>query len=166
MLFVLPQVAILKALLFYLAIYSIANIAAFMSIAYIENNFAITDIRAYKGLGKKLPLIGVSFVIVLVSLTGLPPTAGFIAKFLVFSALINLVSSSVFITILLIVAGLTTVISLFYYLKIPLNFFLKKSDAPINESKNSNFLILSVFLLAGLTLLLGLFPSLLNAFIN
>ncbi|WP_017257504.1 NADH-quinone oxidoreductase subunit N [Pedobacter arcticus] len=166
MLFVMPQALILNAVLFYLAIYSIANIGVFMSLSYIENNYAVVNISGFKGLGKNIPAMGVCLVILMVSLTGIPPTAGFIAKFLVFSSLISFNSASIYITFLLVIAVLTTVVSLFYYLKIPLNFFLKKSVGDLPIARNSSVLVALAILLTFLTVLFGVFPSLLNALIG
>lgn len=164
MLFVLPQAIILKSLLCYLAIYSIANIGTFMSLASIENSYGFTKISELKGLGKNMPAVAVGLVLLLVSLIGLPPTAGFIAKFLVFSSLLSVGLSQPYILVLLIVAAITTVVSLFYYLKIPLNLFLKKSDLNIQIVYARKTLRVYIIFLALLTLLLGLFPSILNYF--
>ncbi len=166
MLFVIPQALILNAVLFYLAIYSIANIGIFMALSCIENNYAIVNISGFKGLGKTIPTLGVCLVILMVSLTGIPPTAGFIAKFLVFSSLISFNGANVYITILLVVAVLTTVVSLFFYLKIPLNFFLKKTEKALPVIKGNNLLIVFTIILTFLTLLFGLFPSMLNLFVG
>jgi NADH-quinone oxidoreductase subunit N len=162
MLFVLPQEQILKALLFYLLAYVLMNAGTFMSVAYIESRFGVLNISDYKGLGKKIPFIGFLLVILMISLTGLPPTAGFIGKFLVFSTLISSASGSIPITTLLIIAALTTVISLFFYLKIPLNFFLKKNENN-NEAKQENhvLLILILLMIVGV-IFLGLFPSIIS----
>jgi NADH-quinone oxidoreductase subunit N len=166
MLFVLPKALILNATLFYLAVYSIANIGIFMALTYIENNYAIFNISGFKGLGKSIPAIGVCLVVFMVSLTGIPPTAGFVAKFLVFSSVISFNGANIYITTLLVIAVLTTVISLFYYLKIPLYFFLKKSEVQFSRSKSSNVLVVFTVVLTFLTLLFGIFPSLLNVFIH
>jgi NADH-quinone oxidoreductase subunit N len=162
MLFLLPQDAILKALLFYLLAYILMNAGTFMSFTHLENRFGAITISDYKGLGKKTPFIGALMVVLMVSLTGLPPTAGFIAKFLVFSSLINLASADVFVAALLVIAALTTVVSLFFYLKIPLNFFLKTSENESEEKEGSNYLLLYVSIIAVLILMIGLFPSMVS----
>ncbi|TKB98956.1 NADH-quinone oxidoreductase subunit N [Pedobacter cryophilus] len=159
MLFLLPQDAILKALLFYLVAYTLMNAGTFMSFTYLENKFGALTLLNYKGLGKKAPFIGVLIVLLMISLTGLPPTAGFIAKFLVFSALINLASADVYVAGLLAIAALTTVVSLFYYLKIPLNFFLKPNENEVKEQEGGNFLLIYVAIIATLILMIGIFPS-------
>lgn len=79
-----------SALIFYLTVYAMANIAAFMLANYFANTAKAEDTDAYKGLGFKYPLAGVCFVIVLISLTGLPVTAGFNGKLLVFSSVYSI----------------------------------------------------------------------------
>jgi len=164
MLFIMPQALILNAVIFYLTVYSIANVGIFMSLTYIENNYAIFNISDFIGLGKSIPTVGVCLVILLISLTGIPPTAGFIAKFLVFSSVISFNGANIYITTLLVIAVLTTVISLFYYLKIPLNFFLKKSETQLPSGVNSKVLVVLSIVLTLLTVLFGIFPSLFNSF--
>lgn len=162
MLFVLPQHQILTALSFYLLIYVLMNIGSFLAIHQLEVKFGAVQISDYKGLGRQAPIISVSLVIFMVALTGLPPTAGFIAKFLIFSSLIQAASTSLWMSILLIVAALTTVISLFYYLKVPLNLFLKKSAVELEEKQKSKIGITLILLLASLILLFGVWPALLT----
>lgn len=159
MLFLLPQSMILNALVFYLLTYTIMNASTFAALCHLENKFSVTNISDYKGLGKKAPFMGVILIVLMISLTGLPPTAGFMAKFLVFSSLIQMASNHVSIAILLMVAALTTVISLFYYLKIPLNFFLKASEVEPTEKQVNPVLLYLATLLAFAILVLGIFPS-------
>ena len=162
MLFLLPQGLVLKALLFYLLVYTLMNAGTFMSFNYLENRFGALTISDYKGLGKKATLIGIAIVILMVSLTGLPPTAGFFAKFLVFSSLMVSASDNMDVAILLVIAAITTVISLFYYLKIPLNLFLKPLEE-VREKKNGNqILVLSVMFLVALIIVLGIYPDLMS----
>ncbi|RKD18289.1 hypothetical protein BCY91_15930 [Pelobium manganitolerans] len=163
MLFVLPQGQILDVLFFYLAVYSVSNIAVFMALSYIENNYGYLQISQFKALGKQIPAIGACLVVLLMSLTGIPPMAGFVAKFLVFSAMVNAIDQSAVLW-LLVVAVVTTVVSLFYYLKIPLNFFLKQSDANPLPAKSSALLAVLTIVLTVVVLLLGIFPGLLGGF--
>jgi NADH-quinone oxidoreductase subunit N len=151
-------------LIYYFTIYAIMNMAAFMIVDKIEEQTGVTDIRAYKGLGKGLKIEFVCFVIVLVALTGLPPTAGFIAKLFVFSSAFEMYnnSGSFWMLALLITGALTTVISLFYYLKIPLFAYLKESQQSVAIHRNTNFLSYLTLFLSFLLLLLGIFPDLIN----
>lgn len=164
-LFVLPGQGY-KALIFYMVIYVIMNMAAFLILDEIEDQTAKQNIDEYVGLGKQLSFLMLSFVIVLVSLTGLPPTAGFTAKFFVISTALDAYNSSgsSIIIIMIIIAAISTLVSLFYYFKIPLNAYLKESKQPVIIGSSSAKTYLSVFL-AFLLLLLIVFPSLIEQFL-
>ncbi|KKX47677.1 hypothetical protein L950_0225145 [Sphingobacterium sp. IITKGP-BTPF85] len=150
-------------LLFYLAIYALMNIAVFLFIDQLEQGLESTTIESYKGLGKKYPVIFVSFSILLISLIGLPPTAGFIGKLLVFSKVFEQYQTlnEIPLLFLLIVGALTSVISLFFYFKIPLLAFLRDSDTAIALPKFNRFLVLIAVSISILVVLLGIYPSLL-----
>lgn len=150
-----------KALIFYMAIYILMNMAAFLIVDEIEEQSGKLLIDDYKGLGKANVLLMTAFVIVLVSLTGLPPTAGFTAKFLVFSSAIEAYRStnSAIILIMIITAAVSTVVSLFYYFKIPLNAFLRGPQNQVVDFKKTPKAYLGLFL-AILLLVLIVFPSL------
>ena len=163
MLFVIPELNILKALNFYLLVYVLMNIGAFLSFSYLEKAYGAVKLNDFKGLGKSAPLIGVSLVVFMVSLVGLPPTAGFIAKFFVFTVLIGHVSNSIPLIILLVAAVVTTVISLFYYFKIPLNLFLRNSPDTIAKTESIR-ISLFVAILALILIVLGVFPSVLEIY--
>ena len=147
-------------LLFYLAVYALMNMGVFMLADYIESRTGAVDVEAYKGLGKVLPAAFVCFVILLVSLTGLPPTAGFVGKLLIFSAVFSKWQSTgdMGMIALLIVGALTTVISLFYYFKVPLNAFLRKQEVEMDVKPVNRGLLWLATLIAIAILLLGIFP--------
>ena len=109
------------ALAFYLGTYLFMNLAAFAIVAVLRNRLRSEEISAYVGLVQTSPGIVVATVVVLVSLIGLPPLAGFVGKFLVFSSLVNAISLTgerPLMLVLLVIGGLNTVISLFYYLRV------------------------------------------------
>jgi NADH-quinone oxidoreductase subunit N len=109
------------ALAFYLGTYLFMNLAAFAIVALLRNRLRSEEIAAYAGLVRSSPGIVVATAVVLVSLIGLPPLAGFIAKFLVFSSLAQAIQAGAerqVMLVLLVVGGLNTVISLFYYLRV------------------------------------------------
>ncbi|HEY0055025.1 MAG TPA: NADH-quinone oxidoreductase subunit N [Pedobacter sp.] len=150
-----------RTLVFYFTVYAMMNIAAFMIADRIEVQTGKTDIRDYKGLGKVLKLEFVCFVIVLVALTGLPPTAGFVAKLFVFSSAFEYYSrSGSILTLGLLIAGaLSTLISLFYYLKVPLYAYLKDSQENQSITSKANFLTYIILFLTFGLVLLGIFPD-------
>ncbi len=120
---VLMSQAGLKSMLFYLVVYLVMNLGIFVSTITLIDVTGEEDISAYKGLGWRLPIVGVPMVIFLFSLTGLPPTAGFMAKFVLFYE-----GLSGGWTFLIVIALLNTVVSLYYYLKIIKHLYLSRPD--------------------------------------
>jgi NADH-quinone oxidoreductase subunit N len=109
------------AVSFYLATYLFMNISAFLIVAVLRNRLRSEEISSYAGLVKTSPGLVILMGIVLVSLIGLPPLAGFVGKFLVFAALVEGIATSTdrsTLLVLLVVGGLNTVLSLFYYLRV------------------------------------------------
>jgi NADH-quinone oxidoreductase subunit N len=109
------------ALVFYLGTYLFMNLAAFAIVALLRNRLRSEEIAAYAGLVRSSPGIVVATAVVLVSLIGLPPFAGFVSKFLVFSSLAEAIQAGAekpLMLVLLVVGGINTVISLFYYLRV------------------------------------------------
>jgi len=151
----------ITALTFYLLAYSLANIGAWMLASYFSNTANAENMEDLKGLGFKYPLAGVAFVIILISLTGIPVTAGFYGKFLVFSSVYTIyqVSHNIWFLALMITGAVTTVVSLFYYIKIPLNLFLRKTDRTTGFASTSNYLLVSIAIISLLVVCLGLFPD-------
>jgi NADH-quinone oxidoreductase subunit N len=153
----------LSALVFYLAVYAVANIGALALATYFANVAEAESTDSYKGLGHKYPAASVCFIIVLVSLTGLPITAGFNGKLLIFSSTYSFYQQNhnPLLLALMITGAIATVVALFYYIKIPRNLFLKRSENPsIITEKSRNIIIFSIILCL-LIILLGLKPDLL-----
>lgn len=109
-----------QALLFYLVTYYIATLGAFACVMAIANRFGAEDTDDYNGLGWSAPWLGGALVLFLASLTGLPPTAGFVGKLMLFQAAFD----GGF-TWLAVVAALNSVVALFYYFKLARALFLR-----------------------------------------
>jgi NADH-quinone oxidoreductase subunit N len=151
----------LASLTYYLAVYALANIGALALASYFSNVVDAEDVENYKGLGLKYPAASVCFVIILISLTGIPVTAGFTGKLFVFSAVYSAYDQthSIWLLALMITGALTTVVSLFYYLKIPLYLFLKRTEnAEVASERSYNLLVLAT-VISFLLVLLGIFPN-------
>lgn len=148
-------------LLFYIVAYVLMNLATFIFIDQIEQQTASTDLSSYAGLGKKMPLLFTAFTFVAIALVGIPPTLGFVAKLMVFTSTFSVFQSSgdTGVLLLLIVGALTSVISLFFYFKIPLYGFLRDSNQPIAIKKQVSVLLVIAYILTILVLLFGLFPD-------
>lgn len=134
----------ISAILIYAFIYMFMNLGAFYVVMIFSNKVQTESIEAYKGLGHRAPLMGVALTIFLIALTGFPPTAGFIAKLYIFGAAI---SAGWF--LLVFIAGITTVISLFYYIRVVRNmYFYKPAEGEIQlEFEMSTKIILILLLI-------------------
>src|SRR4029078_9607721 len=109
----------------YMAVYLFMNLAAFAVIAFLRNAMRSEELPDYAGLIRRSPLTVVCLGIALFSLIGLPPLAGFIGKFAAFAALVDGFQKveaaglpGFYLLLLLVVGGLNTAISLFYYLRV------------------------------------------------
>lgn len=157
-----------QILLFYLTVYTIMNLGVFAFIDTLEQKTGSTSIEDYAGLGKSYPILFTVFTVLGISLVGLPPTAGFVGKLLVFTATFDLFQSSQdsLLLVLLIVGALTSVISLFYYFRIPLFAFLRQGKSGDTVSPKISLTYGIGILFGFLTLLFGIFPDLLLQFFN
>jgi len=117
MLMVIPVLSTdsIFAISFYLFVYMIMNLGAFIGIIAIKNETGGETFKDYVGLGWRMPILGVIMTIFMFSLTGLPPTAGFIGKFYLFAALIEGGPQFYWIAF---VGVINSVISLYYYMRV------------------------------------------------
>ncbi len=140
---------------FYVLIYVISSLGAFgVLIAFSSKSKEMSLISQFKGLGTSYPLLGIIMLLFLLSLAGIPPTAGFYAKFFVLKDLIahGYIELALFVVLM-------SVVGSFYYLKVIKVIFFDKSDNDIKILGISKlglfFLILNGFLI----LFIGIFPS-------
>ncbi|MGB3946432.1 MAG: NADH-quinone oxidoreductase subunit N [Bacteroidia bacterium] len=144
----------ISSILYYTAAYSIGSIGTF-SILWIISNARGTDntIESFNGLGKTNPFLAVIMTIALLSLAGIPPTAGFFAKYYIFTAAFK--SGYTNIVLIAIIASL---IGVYYYFKIIIAMFFKEptTEDSIIIDLNQKLVLLIV---AITTIALGLFPD-------
>ena len=133
----------LTAILIYFAVYAFMNLGAFFVVMIIANKIGSEEIDDYKGLGYSMPFLGFSIAVFLISLTGIPPTAGFIAKLYLFIALVDAKM-----IVVAVIALLNTVVSLYYYIKVLKNLYLirPEQEAPVVPISPSAFAMLIVLL--------------------
>ncbi len=107
-----------SSVVFFLGTYAFTNLGAFIAIIAISNKIGSEEISDYAGVAKRSPWLAAGLAACLVSLTGIPPTAGFVAKLYVFNAAVqgNLIW-------LAIVGVLNSVVSAYYYLRVVLNMY-------------------------------------------
>ena len=110
------------AIMIYLVMYLFMNLGAFFVVITVKNKTGGETFDDYKGLGWEMPLIGVVMTIFMVSLTGLPPSAGFVGKFYIFASLIKGGNQFYW---LVVVGGINSVISLYYYFRVVKVMFLE-----------------------------------------
>ncbi|MER3522755.1 MAG: NADH-quinone oxidoreductase subunit N [Ignavibacteria bacterium] len=141
------------AVLLYFVVYLFMNLGAFYIVMLIANKIESEDIEDYKGIGPKAPLVTVALAVFLVSLTGLPPTAGFIGKLYLFAALLN--SGWVWLAV---VGAINSVISLYYYVRIFRNMYLRSDERRVAVPLEFSLLQKAIVLLLLIpTLLFGLY---------
>ncbi len=141
------------AILIYFVVYLFMNLGAFYIVMLVANKTGSEDIDDYKGIGPKAPFVMVALAIFLVSLTGLPPTAGFIGKLYLFAALLN--SGWVWLAI---VGAINSVISLYYYVRVFRNMYLRPAERHQEVTMDFTYaqkLVVMILLIP--TLVLGLY---------
>ena len=144
----------IQSSIIYISIYVIMNLALFSCLLMLKrNNKYYENIEDLSGLSKNHPLLSLSFLIILFSLAGIPPLAGFFAKFYVFMAVLE--QSMYFLAI---VGLLSTVIAAFYYLRIiKIIYFDRETDK--FDRDHSLWLKFSVTFSTILILFYFIFPS-------
>ena len=110
------------AIMIYMVMYLFMNLGAFFVVITVKNKTGGETFDDYKGLGWEMPLIGIVMTIFMVSLTGLPPSAGFVGKFYIFASLIKGGNQFYW---LVVVGGINSVVSLYYYFRVVKVMFLK-----------------------------------------
>jgi NADH-quinone oxidoreductase subunit N len=145
-------------IIFYLSAYTFMNLGAFGVIALIEGeNETNLDINDYAGLSSRKPLLAALLSICMFSLAGIPPFAGFFGKYYVFISAIK-----AHLTWLAIVGVFSSVISLYFYLRIVVLMYFKDSTREISLA-NSNTGLAAVIISVLLVIVLGVAPG---TFIN
>ena len=143
------------AAVLYLLVYLLMNLGAFAVVSAVDRAAGSEDIKVYYGLGRKAPILALVMAVFLFSLTGLPPTAGFIGKLYLFAALIK---NGGFWFIMLAVVGIfNSVVSLYFYARVlRAMYFEKPSDSPTEYAQRNPAAVLAV-VLAIPVLILGIF---------
>jgi len=142
-----------SGVLFFLASYAVANLGAFIAIIAISNKLDSDLIQDYSGMIKRAPLLTLALTLCLISLIGMPPAAGFMAKFYIFSGAVQHG-----LLWLIIIAVLNSVISAYYYLRVVKVMWFGE---PASEEKvpSSGALRVALALSCLGVLLLGIIPG-------
>ena len=116
-----------ESVMIYLFIYVFMNLGAFFIVIFVKNKTGGESFQDFEGLGWKMPIVGAFMTLFMLSLTGLPPTAGFVGKLYIFKTLVGAGSEFLW---LVVAGGVNSVISLYYYFHVVKVMFLggKRSD--------------------------------------
>jgi NADH-quinone oxidoreductase subunit N len=149
-----PEAGIAAAL-FYLVSYALVKLGAFLIVAQIgdpgERHVQIED---FAGLARRQPAMAACFSLFLLSLLGLPITAGFLGKFYIFNAALE--SNLIWLAILL---GLNSVIGSYYYLRVMVAMYMREPTQEVAAEPVPATLAAVLWIAAAGTVYLGLFPA-------
>ncbi len=147
----------ISAVLFYLVAYMVTNLGAFgMLILLCREDFRGDNIEDWRGIGKSHPLAGLAFLVFLLSLSGLPPTAGFVGKLFLFAAAIK--NEYYWLAV---IGILSSAVSVYYYFRVVRVMYMEprgESQPAVEFSKAPSLLAVLVVLVVA-TLFLGIFPG-------
>ncbi len=140
-----------QAMMTYMLIYAFMNMGAFAVVIMLDKGEEIKD---YNGLAKSSPLVAALMLVFMFSLTGIPPTAGFIGKFNIFMAAINAGY-----TWLVVIAVIFSAISASYYLRVVMNMYMKEATGGEAVIHTSASLGLALFISVVMVFAIGIIPS-------
>ena len=129
------------AVMIYLVMYLFMNLGAFFVLIYVSQKEGGENFEHFSGLGWRMPMVGIVMTVFMFSLTGLPPTVGFIGKFYLFVAVINAGSSFYWIAFF---GAINTVVSLYYYMRVVKTMYL--DGEPSDEIVVPSFSTTAIFL--------------------
>lgn len=142
-----------SSILFYSLAYSIGSIASFGVLSIVTAARGGNDTtESFNGLAKTNPLLAVAMTVALLSLAGIPPTAGFFAKYYIFTAAFSSGYGW-----LVLIAILASLIGVYYYFRIIIAMYFKESTEPAIEVTSNHKMLFVITIL--LTIALGLFPD-------
>ena len=145
----------ISSAMFYLFVYCVMNIGAFgvVILARTEDGESLM-ISDYAGLGFKKPLLALFMTLMLLSLAGFPPTAGFVGKFYIFRSAVE--SGQIW---LVIIGAINTAISAFYYLRVVVAMYMREPEAELDFLAYPRLLIVALTVAAIGVVLIGILPS-------
>lgn len=142
------------SLMYYILVYIFSNLAAFGVIGAIENATGRVSMDDYNGLYKTNPRLSFAMMLAMFSLAGIPPFAGFFSKFFIFTGAIQ--QGSVAIYVLVLIALINTIISLYYYLLVVKAMFINEGSSPIEHFRSSCGERLGLWITVGGIIFLGI----------
>lgn len=142
-----------SGILTYSAAYGLASIISFGALILVKRQAGSDSFESFNGLGKRSPWLAFCITISMLSLAGIPLTAGFIGKFMMFSNVMN-----DYHTVLLVLAAINAAVGVYYYLRVVVHMYFMDSKEEVTVSMPINFQIVFVLSLI-LTFVLGVYPD-------
>jgi NADH-quinone oxidoreductase subunit N len=151
----------LEGLLYYGAAYSVMNLGAFAVVAAIQRRAGVTSgLDTFAGLGRREPWLAILMTLFLLSLTGIPPTAGFFAKAYVILAAVQAGDTGwTALTLLAVIAVLNAAAAAFYYLRVVVYMFMRDPRDEAAPMPHGRLMWGGLAVASVLTILLGLIPG-------
>ena len=146
-----------SSVLLYLSVYVIMNLGAFAIVIGLEERFGIETVDGCRGLGWRAPWLCGLMTLFMISLTGLPPTAGFVGKLVLFGAMVE--AGGTFAITLVIIGVLFSVVSLYYYARVVGAMFLVAPRESLPSVRLPASLYIVLWSMAAGTIGFGLFPT-------
>ena len=146
----------LASMIYYIFVYIVSNLAVFSVIAAIENKTGKVGMDDYDGLHKTNPWLSFAMTLAMFSLAGIPPFAGFFSKFLIFTSVTA--SGSMALYMLVLIALINTIISLYYYLLVVKAMWINPGEAKVEAFKSSLSERLSIWICVAGIILFGIVP--------
>ncbi len=146
----------LASMIYYIFVYIVSNLAVFSVIAAIENKTGKVGMDDYDGLHKTNPWLSFAMTLAMFSLAGIPPFAGFFSKFLIFTSVTA--SGSMALYMLVLIALINTIISLYYYLLVVKAMWINPGEAKVETFKSSLSERLSIWICVAGIILFGIVP--------
>ena len=142
-----------SGILTYSAAYGLASIISFGALILVKRQAGSDCFESFNGLGKRSPWLAFCITISMLSLAGIPLTAGFIGKFMMFSNVMN-----DYHTVLLVLAAINAAVGVYYYLRVVVHMYFMDSKEEVTVSMPINFQIVFVLSVI-LTFVLGVYPD-------
>lgn len=141
-----------NSLFYYALAYGVSSIAAFAVAIVVSANLGSEKFDAYNGLGKRKPLLALALTIAMLSMAGIPPFAGFFAKYYIFTAAIKTGHLG-----LVVLAVVNSIVSVYYYFKVIMAMYTVDAPETTFNIKPAYSFVIAVCVL--LTILVGILPS-------
>jgi NADH-quinone oxidoreductase subunit N len=143
------------AILYYLLGYAFTNLGAFAIVVALERQGETSgNIADFRGLARNHPALAAAMALFLLSLTGVPPLAGFVGKFYIFSAALN-----VNLVWLVVIAAVNSVISAYYYIGVIVAMYMQEGGVEVGRMSARPALLISIAVAVVGTVIIGLYPQ-------